>query len=235
MKRVDPEDQDDLDVIEAIFSTRSIRRLRPDPIPEDVIWELLDSAIRGPSSGNVQRWGWLVVQDAETKAKIGDWYKEAWDGLGRGGRRARLEDLVRRLRPGSGRESKATDAQQPDLNFSAGTHLADHIAAAPLWIIAVQQGVDGEPTLVDGADIFGAVQNLLLAARKHGIGGTLTMLHRHHEADVVRLLGLPRGTATVALIPLGYPDGVRFSTPKRRPVETVTHWERWGRQRSRDA
>jgi nitroreductase len=103
-----------------------------------------------------------------------------------------------------------------------------------VWIVAVQQGVRREPTLVDGADIFGAVQNLLLAARKHGIGGTLTMLHHHHEDDVARLLGLPQGAATVALIPLGYPDGVRFSTPRRRSVETVTHWERWGRQKSRD-
>ena len=122
-----------------------------------------------------------------------------------------------------------------DSNLASGHHLARTIADAPVWIIPVLHGVRGEPTLIDGADIFGAIQNLLLAARKHGIGGTITMLHRRREGDVQRILGLPDDVCTVALIPLGYPEGHAFSTPKRKPVETVTHWDRWGEFRPRQS
>jgi nitroreductase len=72
----------------------------------------------------------------------------------------------------------------------------------------------------------------MLVARKHGVGSTLTMLHRSRERDVARLLGLPSDAQTIALVPLGYPIG-EFSTPRRNPVETVTHWERWGAVRTR--
>lgn len=96
------------------------------------------------------------------------------------------------------------------------------------------RGVRGDPGLVDGADIFGAIQNLLLTARKLGIGGTITMLHRRREDYVRRILGLPADVCTVALIPLGYPEGKGFSTPSRQPVETVTHWNRWAEFRPRD-
>jgi nitroreductase len=104
-----------------------------------------------------------------------------------------------------------------------------------VWIFAVLRGIPGEPSLVDGADIFGAVQNLMLAARKYGVGTTLTMLHRKRESDVARVLGLPDDARAIALIPMGYPESERFHTPRRPPVETVTHWDRWGSQRGRGA
>jgi nitroreductase len=220
-----------LDVIDAIFSTRSMRRLKPDPVPESIIWELIDAAIRAPNSGNAQRWGWVVVQDAGTKEQIGGWYLEAWNSLGEG-RRAKLKRLVRGLVPGRGTDG--SEAEQPvDVNAASGTHLANNLAHAPVWIFAVMQGIEGEPTVVDGADVFPAVQNLLLAARKHGLGATLTMLHRRRDADVSALLGLPPDARALALIPIGYTETPTFSTPKRRPVDTVTHWERWGAARSR--
>lgn len=222
-----------LDVLDAIYTTRSMRRLRPDPVPEEIIWAILDAAIRGPSSGNVQRWGWIVITDPAVKTEVAAWYLDAWNSLG-SGRRARLKAFATRLIPARFAPSgpSTDDDTPPDHNAASGDHLAHHLARAPVWIVAAQRGVAGEPTLVDGADIYGAIQNLMLAARKYGIGSTLTMLHRRREADVARLLGLPDDVATVALIPLGYPER-RFSTPKRRPVEEVTHWGRWGHHRSR--
>jgi nitroreductase len=218
-----------LDVEAAIFSTPATRRLKPDPIPEAVIWATIDAAIRGPSSGNDRRWGWMVVRDAAIKRVIGQWYLEAWNGL-RQGRSDRLRSyagrLVRRTDPA---DAPPTD----DPNYRSGEHLAHNIARAPVWIFAVLQRISGEPSLVDGADIFGAVQNLMLAARKHGVGCTLTMLHRQRESDVSRVLGLPPDARPIALIPMGYPESERFHTPRRPPVDTVTHWERWGNQRER--
>jgi nitroreductase len=218
-----------LDVEAAIFSTPAMRRLRPDPIPDAILWATIDAATRGPSSGNTRRWGWVVVRDQMIKQVIGRWYLEAWDQL-RPGRRERLRSVAGRV---LGREAPDTHRQSDDPNYRSGQHLAHNIARAPVWIFAVLRGIPGKPSLIDGADIFGAVQNLMLTARKYGVGSTLTMLHRQREADVARLLGLPPDARPIALIPMGYPESGRFHPPRRPPVDTVTHWERWGNQRAR--
>jgi nitroreductase len=218
-----------LDVEEAIFSTPATRRLKPDPVPDDIIWATIDAATRGPSSGNTHRWGWVVVRDDTTKQVIGRWYLEAWEQL-RPGRRERLRNSAARL---LGRAVPDPDALSDDPNYRSGQHLANNIACAPVWIFAVLRGIAGKPSLVDGADIFGAIQNLMLTARKYGVGSTLTMLHRQREQDVAQVLGLPSDARPIALIPLGYPESGRFHTPRRPPVETVTHWDRWGSQRAR--
>ena len=84
-----------------------------------------------------------------------------------------------------------------------------------------------------GSSVYGAVQNLMLAARAYGIGATLTSLYAGHEDDVKSLLGLPDGAKTMGLIPLGYPAQGRWAQPKRRPVNEVTHWGSWGEHRTR--
>jgi nitroreductase len=215
-----------LDVIDAIYSTRAMRRLRVDPVPERYVWSILDAAIRGPSGGNRQRWCWIVITDGAVKAQIGRWYLEAWNALG-AGKREKLKRLLARIT----RSDETAKQHGEDLNLRSGAYLAHHIAEAPVWILAAQREVTA-PTLEDGADIFGAIQNLMLAARKHGLGSTLTMLHRSRERDIAALLGLPKDVRTAALIPIGYPM-TSFSPPVRKPVESVTHWERWGNFRSR--
>jgi nitroreductase len=221
-----------LDVIEAIFTTRAQRLLKPDAIPDEVIWEILDAAIRGPSSGNRQRWGWVVVTDPSTKQLIGHWYLEAWNELSES-RRAKLQRFLGRALPTRDAGTHESVGNVADPNLRAGIHLAHHIAEAPVWIFAVMREIRGEPTIVDGADLFGAVQNLMLAARRHSVGSTLTMLHRRKEREVGRLLGLPDDARAIALIPLGYPRSGRFTVARRGPVESVTHWERWGVRRER--
>ena len=84
-----------------------------------------------------------------------------------------------------------------------------------------------------GASIDGAVQNLILAARAYGIGTTLTTLYARHEDGVRDLLGLPGDALTMGLLPLGYPARGRWAQPKRRPVQDVVHWNRWGATRQR--
>lgn len=142
-----------LDVIEAIFTTGAQRRLKPDPIPERKIWAILDAAIRGPSSGNGQRWSWLVVTDDDVKRRIAAWYLDAWNALSMG-RRARLRRFIQRL---IGPVDVAVEEAPPDPNLRSGVHLAHNIGTAPVWVFAVVHGVKGSPSVVDGADIFGAV------------------------------------------------------------------------------
>lgn len=220
-----------LGAVEAITTTPSVRRVKPDPIPDETIWTILDAAIRGPYSGFAERWAWVVVTDQATKDVIGAWYREAWVNLAVG-RKAKVRRMLRRV---FGERSWTVDPPEPPqtANDRAGDYLGDNIQRAPVWIFAVLTGVRGEPSLEDGGSIFGAIQNLMVAARAHGVGSILTMLHLRRERAIAELLGLPADARPIALIPMGYPVSGRFSTPKRRPVETLTHWGRWGQLRSR--
>ena len=212
-------DREPLDVMEAIQSTRAMRYLKPDPIPDELLWEILDAAIRGPTGGNRQGWGWVVVRDAETKRRIAAWYGEGWQ---RAYGHNREEQLASADSEGLGR-----------VNYLSAEHLAEHLEEAPVWIFPVLRGTASATSPGAGSSIYGAVQNLMLAARAHGIGSTLTSLYGAHEDDVRALLGLPDDARTFGLIPLGYPARGSFSQPRRRSVDEVTHWERWGETKER--
>jgi nitroreductase len=202
-----------MDVFEAINTTRAMRRLKPDPVPDDLIWKVLDAAIRAPSGGNRQPWNFIVIRDDETKKKIADWYREAWYAT-----------------YGPMKDAMSANPEASRV-FNSADHLANHLAEVPVLIIAAIRGGD-TGTSPAGSYIYPAVQNLMLAARALGLGTTLTTLHRAHEDDVKELLGLPDSVQTLALIPMGWPKG-KFGVGSRRPVEEVTYWNKWGETRSR--
>jgi nitroreductase len=211
-----------LPVLEALHSTPARRYLSTDPISDEIIWALLDAAVRGPSGGNRQTWAWIVVRDQQVKEQIATWYLEGWNRA-YGSRR----DEILAAEP-------SADGMNPR-SFLAADHLAQHLAEAPVWIIPVLTNAADSTNPRLGSSIYGAVQNLSLAARAYGLGTTLTTLHSGHEDDVRRLLGLPDDALTMALIPLGYPSRGRWAQPKRRPVEEVVHWDGWGSTRDRQA
>ena len=224
-----------LDVLEAMHSTRSIRFLKPDPIPDEVIWAILDAAIRGPNGSNTQRWGWIVVRDPEVRLKLAEWYRDGWN-------------LANRVEKRS-REDRFEIARTNPLGYQGYLgveYLAENLEHAPVHIIPVTIGA--RPSLRSGSSIYGAVQNLQLAARAFGVGSTFTTAHaiQDHAEDVQALLGLPENAVDMCLIPLGYPmtaeelaelgaspNQGRFGVPRRTPVEQVTHWDRWGVQEAR--
>lgn len=202
-----------MDVFEVINTTRAMRRLKPDPVPDELIWKVLEAAIRAPSGGNRQPWGFIVIRDQATKKKIAGWYLEAWNNT-----------------YGRMRETVTVDPQGARM-YGSADHLANHLAEVPVLIIAaVQSGAVG--TSPSGSYIYPAVQNLMLAARALGLGTTLTTLHRVRESEVKGLLGIPENIETMALIPLGWPEG-KFGMGPRRPVEEVAHWEKWGETKQR--
>ncbi len=214
---------DRLDLLEALRTTPSRRYLADTPIPDAVLWELLDTAVRGPSGGNRQSWGWVVVTDPEVRTRIASWYRQGWDAA-YGVRRDELTD--------PGRD--AADTGLTPASYRATEHLAEHLAEAPVFVVPVLRNAADSTDKRLGASIYGAVQQLLLAARAYGIGGVLTSLYLVGEQDIDGLLGLPEDAATMGLVPLGYPARGRWSTPRRQPVEQVVHWERWGTTRGRD-
>ncbi|AEV83454.1 nitroreductase [Actinoplanes sp. SE50] len=203
----------DLRLLEALHSTPARRYLSTEPIADDVIRDILDAAIRGPSGGNSQPWVWIVVRDADTKKQIADWYREGWERH-YGSRREEILNA-----PDGGPMSKRS--------FLAADHLAAHLEEAPVWIIPAILGAAKSSNPRLGSSIYGAVQQLMLAARAHGLGSTLTTLHIGHEADVRDILGLPENALTMALIPLGYPSKGRWAQPKRRPLEEVVFFDRY--------
>lgn len=215
-----PEGDQTLTVLDALHSTPARRYLSTKPIPDDVLWAILDAAVRGPSGGNAQHWGWVVVTDQEVKDRVAAWYRVNWEAA-YGSRRAEI--LSAEARPGG----------LTPRGFLGAEHLANHIQEAPVWVFPVLRGAADATSPRVGSSIYGAVQQLCLAARAYGIGTSLTTLYGGHEDELRELLGLPSDALTMALIPMGYPAKGRWAQPRRRPVEEVVHWGRWGGKRPR--
>ena len=196
-----PDDIITADLFEIIRTTRSMRRLKPDPVPDALLRRILEAGVCAPSGGNMQRWRFLVVKDAVVKATIGALYKRAWD-----------EQVGPRYR--AGEPPPGTSREQFLRMLGAAEYLAAHIHEAPVWIVPCLEG--GTPTRTSGSSIYPAVQNMLLAARALGLGATLTTLYLAHEKEAEAALGLPPGVHSYALLPIGYPMG--RSGPVRREL-----------------
>jgi nitroreductase len=196
-------------LFEALYSTRALRRLKPDPIPDEVLFQLFDAAIRAPSGSNRQDWRFVVIRDPAVKARIGEWFREAWA----------------QYQPEFAANPAAMDAlpRARRLLAKSTDYLVNHVAEAPV-IIAPCGGRGTHST--PGGSIFPAVQNLLLAARALGLGGLITNFARAHEAELLELLGIPESIQIYCLVPLGYPLD-RPGPVRRRPVQDVVYMDRW--------
>jgi nitroreductase len=204
--------EQDPDLFEIMATTRSMRRLKPDPVPAELIRKILDAGVCAPSGGNMQRWRFLVVKDPSVKRTVGAYYKRAWDE-------------VVSPRYSAGEPAPGTSPERFRRMLDAAQHLADHIHEAPLWIVPCMGG--GTPTRTSGSSIYPAVQNMLLAARAVGLGATLTTLYLQFEKEVEAALGLPADVHSYALLPIGYPMG-RFGPVRRAPLADVVYEDRWG-------
>jgi nitroreductase len=200
------------DLFEIIRTTRSMRRLKPDPVPLALIRQILEAGTAAPSGGNMQTWRFLVIRDPSIKQAVAQWYRRAWHEIVGPGYRSKTPA------PGSSQERFAR-------MLAAAGHLADHLHEAPVWIVPCLQG--GTHTRTSGSSIYPAVQNMLLAARALGLGATLTTLYLLFEKDAEAAMGLPEGTHSYAILPIGYPIG-RFGPVARTAVEEVAFLDRWG-------
>jgi nitroreductase len=201
------------DLFETKATTRSMRRLKPDPVPNDLIRQILEAGTYAPSGGNMQRWRFLVVRDPTVKRTIGALYKRAWD-----------EVVSPRYR--SGEPAPGTSPGRFARMLDAAQYLADHIHEAPVWIVPCMEGANSGRTA--GSSIYPAVQNMLLAARALGLGATLTTLYLNFEQEAEAALGLPADVHSYALLPIGYPIG-RFGPVSRVPLAEVVYEDQWGR------
>ena len=199
-------------LFDIIRTTRSMRRLKPNPVPNDLIRKILEAGVCAPSGGNMQRWRFLVIHDPKIKETVGALYKRAWD-----------EQVAPRYR--SGEPAPGTSRERFARMLAAAEHLANHIHEAPVWIVPCLEGAT--PTRTSGSSVYPAVQNMLLAARALGLGTTLTTLYLQFEKEAEAALGLPSGVHSYALLPIGYPMG-RFGPVRRVPLADVVYKDRWG-------
>src|SRR6266446_758204 len=201
-----------IDLFEIIRTTRSMRRLKPDPVPNELIRKILEADMCAPSGGNMQRWRFLVIRDPMVKETVGAYYKRAWD-----------EQVAPRYR--SGEPAPGMSRERFLRLLDAAEYLAAHIHEAPVWIVPCLEG--GTPTRTSGSSIYPAVQNMLLAARALGLGATLTTLYLQFEKEAEAALGLPPGFHSYALLPIDYPMG-RFGPVRRIALSDVVYENRWG-------
>ncbi len=216
----------DIGLFEAIHSARSLRRLKPDPVPERLITQVLDAAIRAPSGGNAQNWAFLVVRDAALRHALGQVYRRA-------------SDIAEKVYAAKGQPPHLTQRQYRRM-MAAGAYLWEHLGEAPVIVVpclhrpAVPDtpGVDvaaerAYAERIRGSSIYPAVQNIILACRALGLGTTLTTNHLRCETEVRALLRLPDDVDSFALMPIGWPLDP-FGPLSRKPLAQVVHADRWG-------
>jgi len=211
-----------MELYDAMSTLRAVRRLRPDPIEDDVLERVFRAATWAPTGGNHQGWRIVAVRDPATKQALEALYRPHWESY-IPGYEQHMASMSERGRDKSAR------------GLAAGTYLANHLHEAP--VIAVfcfnpdritftDASLD-RPSVVGGGSVFPAVQNLLLACRNEGLGCVLTTLLCLEEEQIKPLLGIPDGWYTCAHVPIGYPVGGGHGPVARKPVDDMVYWERF--------
>ena len=195
-----------MDVHEALYTTRAMRRLKPDPIPHDVQARILDAAIRAPHVG--EGWRFILVDDRQILARLAPLYRQGMERL----TGAPLDALAE--------QAKAETPMGRTLR--SALHLAHRFAEVPLVLI-------GFGRTADGSGVYPALQNAMLAARAEGVGSTLTGFLQSFFADeVMEVLGVPKdaGWHMHGVVVMGYPLG-RWGVGARKPVHEVAARNSW--------
>ncbi len=223
--RDDPVPEPEIGLYQAMSTLRAVRRLRPDPIPRQVLTRVLQAACWAPTGGNQQPWRVIVVQDEEGKRALAELYRPEWyryiDNPGMEARMAAMSE-----------EARAAWQR----TMAAGSHLADHLAEAPAILLfcadfrrmaVTDAGLDRQ-SLVGGGSVYPPVQNAMLACVAEGLGCTLTTLHCFREDEVKAALDIPDEWATAAMVPIGYPVLGGHGPISRQGPEVMAYQDRFG-------
>ena len=205
-----------MEFLDVLHTTPTCRYYRPDPVPDDVLRRVLDGARWAPTGGNRQGVRFLVVRDAARRRRLKELYLPLW------------EQYAERSRD-------VSDVPRPRVLANAD-HMARHLDEIPALIVVCARLADllatdrhlDRLTIVGGASVYPAVQNVLLAARAEGLGTALTTLLCAVEPQVKELFGIPEGIATAALVALGWPERPFPQKLSRRPLEEICFAEDWG-------
>ncbi len=209
---------DDPGIFEIMHSMRAMRRLKPDPVPDELLAKVLQAGVCAPSGQNHQSWSFLVVTDPAGKQFFGERY-DHWMRNRFASRLGNIDDDTP-----AGRMAKAA------------MHLSEHMHEVPVllfccgkrdWPFSVppERRVGLAPP--SHGSIYPCVQNILLACRALGLGASLTTMHQMFEPEMHSYFGIPETYGVVAVIPIGYPAG-KFGPVTRDPAPNRTHFNHWG-------
>jgi nitroreductase len=206
-----------MDIYEALYTTRAMRRVRSDPVPVATQARILDAAVRAPSGGNRQNWRFLLVDDPGVKSQLAPLYRDA------------VSRLWSTIYASQVAAAEAAPEDAANVEFMAirrsAQWLADHFEEVPLFLFPFSLQ---DPT---GGSIFPAIWSAMLAARAAGVGSCLTMvLGLFHGPESLEVLGVPKdeGWVSAGCVSFGYPTG-RWAIARRRPAHEVTYRNYWGR------
>ena len=220
-------------ILQVMSTLRAMRRLKPDPVPDELLHRLIQAASWAPSGGNEQSLEFVVVTDREVMARLAELWGRSVD--------AYLRSLGR-----------VTAATQDERVVRAALYQRDHFHETPAVIVACYPKFRMDPpttyrmlgsfspaeaarlmargprmnVIAEASSVYPGVQNLLLAARALGLGAVITIWHLLLEHEWKRELGIPKSISTLAVIPVGWPRG-RFGPVTRRPAAELIHRDRW--------
>ncbi len=211
-----PVAEDTIGLLEGLSTTRAIRRYRNEPIPDEVLRDILWAATRAPSGSNRQPFRFLVLTDSQrarqAKRLIGEAARAMWsekmrtDGYGKG----------------SGADPKSPKSRMA----RAMQAYVDEFDAVPCLILPCFVRYRA-PSLIEGASMYPAVQNILLAARALGYGGVITGFHGAVAGELHALLGIPDDVEIACTLTLGKPVG-GHGPVRRRPMSELVFADGWG-------
>jgi nitroreductase len=197
---------DTITLLDGLATTRAIRRYTDQPVPLDDLTTILWHAGRAPSGSNRQPFRFLVLRDGpnaiQARSLLGNAFRHAWA------------------------EKRDADGYRPSRFADSMQHYVDNFEAVPVIVLVCLDRYRA-PSPYEGASVYPACQNLLLAARALGYGGALTMWHQAAEAELRDLLGIPAHVGLSACITLGVPAG-RHGPVKRKPLDEVVFDDAWG-------
>jgi nitroreductase len=231
----------DAPLAEVMRTTRAMRRLAPDPVPRELLQQLVQAATWAPSGSNVQAYTYVIVTDRERLRALA----APWE--------ASVRFYERTAVPPEGMTRDAWDREA-----RATRYQADHFTEIPALIVAcydmgpwqsavtrnyggVARGLFGlglrrsffmalnggrSVSRTEAASIYPGLQNMLLTARALGLGAVLTTWHLCFEQEFKEILGIPKRVKTFAAIPVGYPRG-NFGPVRRRDAADVIRWDHW--------
>jgi len=193
-----------MELTEVMRTTGSARRFRPERVPDEVLYRVLDNARFAPSGGNRQGWRVIVIRDPELRTALRDIYLRSWQVY-------HLPVFNRTL----------------DAVANPSDHFAQHLDEVPVHVLVLVdrralvttiEALD-RSNFVGGASIYPFVQNIVLGFRAEGLGTTFTTVLIPVEAEVKRLLDIPDEYAVAAFLGVGWPERPFPTRLKRRPVE----------------
>jgi nitroreductase len=208
----------DLSLYEGLVTTRAIRRYTKEPVSEDDLRAVLFAATRAPSGSNRQPFRFIVLRDGpsarQARSLLAEAARRAWVGKERS--------------DGYGQGSGAQGDSPKARMARTMRRFAETFEQTPVVVLGCLERYR-DPTVIEGASIYPALQNLLLAARARGLGGVLTQWQALVEPELRAVLGIPRGVAMHGTISLGHPEG-HHGPVRRRPLRELVHEDRWGEE-----